>query len=106
MIAYSAILSLASAALHAAGYRARGEGHHATLFDALPLVIASEKEAASYFDRCRRKRNRMTYSAPKQVSEQETTELHEGAKEFLGRIEAWIVANHPDLAAAPPPSNP
>lgn len=102
MIAYNAALCSASMILHAAGFRPRGEGHHATLFEALPLALPAEKAAAGFFDACRRKRNTMTYAAPTRASEKEVQELLEQAKAFYARVEQWLVAKHPKLMPPPP----
>lgn len=104
MIAYNALLCLASAVVHATGYRPRGEGHHATLFEALPLALHSEKTSAAYFDSCRRKRNTMTYSAPTRASEKEAQDLLAQAKAFYDRVETWLRVNH--AALLPPPTPP
>ncbi len=103
MIAYNSLLCLASSVVHAAGYRPRGEGHHATLFEALPLALPSERASASYFDSCRRKRNTMTYSAPTRASEKEAQDLLVQARAFCDRVEKWLQANHPALMPPAPP---
>lgn len=96
-IAYGAVLSLAAVVLRAEGYRPRGEGHHATLFDALPLIMPDRADLASYFQECRRKRNRLTYEAPQQASEQEASFLLEKAHAFHRDVERWLGTNHPEL---------
>ena len=87
----------------AEGYRPRGEGHHATLFDALPFVMPEKRALASYFHSCRKKRNTMTYAAPARASEQETKELLEKAQSFYDDVGKWLARKHPDLVPKPPP---
>lgn len=101
MIAYSAVLALAAAVPRASGYRPRGEGHHATLFDALPLLLPRTELLASYFHECRKKRNTLTYSAPFRASEQEADELLAKAKNFFLEVRKWLSEKHPHLLNSP-----
>src|SRR5437867_12623089 len=61
--AYEAALTLATMAILAAGYRVKGQGHHRTTLQALPLAIPGRETAqdSRYFDRCRRLRNELSY---------------------------------------------
>ncbi len=97
-IAYGAVLSLAAIVLRSEGYRPRGEGHHAALFDALPLVMPDRTDLASYFQECGKKRNRLTYEAPRQASDQEANFPLEKAGEFRQHVERWLRTRHPELA--------
>jgi len=96
--AYHAALSLATTVLAAAGYRAGGEAHHATVFEALPLVMGEDTRAtAAYYDACRRKRNRALYDRVGQISSDEVEELIDSVREFMSRVKQWLQQHHPEL---------
>ncbi len=98
-IAYQAALLSAKMAIACAGYRVKGQGAHQTTFVALKLAMGSSISAtADYLDRCRRKRNEMTYDSEGVVSSADAEELFKKAKEFGGTVEAWIAKHHPKLA--------
>lgn len=97
-IAYSAALSLATAALYARGFRSAGFGHHATVFAALPDVMGeSMSDLADYFDLCRRKRNRLSYERVGLATEADVEELTETTEQFAKQVREWFRENHPDL---------
>ena len=97
-IAYQAALLSAKMAIACAGYRVKGQGAHQTTFQALKLAMGSSVNAmADYLDRCRRKRNEMTYDSEGVVSSADATELLAKAKEFNETVEAWIAKHHPKL---------
>ena len=55
--AYNAALQLATVALHAAGYRTGGQGHHWATLHVLPEIMGSKTQKLSdYLDACRTKR--------------------------------------------------
>src|SRR4051794_23472511 len=57
-IAYNAGLQLATAALHASGYRAaRGQSHHLRALQSLEYTIALDRAAVEELDRARAKRH-------------------------------------------------
>jgi len=98
-LAYEAVFLLAKAVLACAGYRVRGLGAHHTTFVALEVAMgASMSETAGYFDRCRRKRNELSYDAAGVASEAEATELREEAGRFQAYVHAWIKTHHPALS--------
>jgi uncharacterized protein (UPF0332 family) len=97
-IAYQAALLSAKMAIACAGYRVKGQGAHQTTFQALKLAMGSAVNAmADYLDRCRRKRNEMTYDSEGVVSSTDATELLAKAREFNETVEAWIAKHHPRL---------
>ncbi len=97
-LAYEAGLLLAKMALACAGYRVKGQGAHQTTFAALKLAMGpSIAPTASYFDRCRRKRNEISYDAAGLVSDSEAGELIAEVKRFQATVQAWIEKNHPSL---------
>jgi uncharacterized protein (UPF0332 family) len=94
-IAYQAALLSAKMAIACAGYRVKGQGAHQTTFQALKLAMGSTVNAtADYLDRCRRKRNEMTYDSEGVVSTVDAEELFRKAKEFSEAVEAWIAKHH------------
>jgi hypothetical protein len=97
--AYHAALALATIPLHCAGYRTRGAAHHATTFQALPLVMQGGlDELAGYFDVCRAKRNQLEYRRSDQATVAEVEELVESVREFEAQIVGWLHRNHPELS--------
>jgi len=98
-IAYEAALLSAKMAITCAGYRVKGLGAHQATFQALKLALGSGvHRTAGYLDRCRRKRNDLTYDAAGVVSDQDAEELREAATEIHRQVEAWIAKHHPKLA--------
>src|SRR6266496_2401381 len=75
-VAYEAALLFSKMALACAGYRVKGLGAHEATFVALDLALGpSASGAAKYFDRCRRKRNDLTYERAGIVSTMEVQEI-------------------------------
>jgi uncharacterized protein (UPF0332 family) len=102
-LAYEAAMLLAKMVLACAGYRVKGQGAHQTTFLALKLALgASSNKTASYFDRCRRKRNAISYDTANVVTDTEVNEILEKAGIFHETVEAWIEKNHSKFAAAKP----
>lgn len=96
--AYNAALQTAKMAIACAGYRAVGQGHHQTSFEAAELAVgASVSQLTTYFELCRRKRNTLDYDVANVVSDTEAQEILRKAEEFKREVEAWIAANHPQL---------
>ncbi|TLM74402.1 MAG: DNA-binding protein [Actinobacteria bacterium] len=96
--AYSAALMLASLALHAAGYRAAGPGHHETTMRSLPLVMGPEQlERSRYLDACRIKRNHVDYDGMGYATHAEADELIDEVVLLLDDVLAWLAAEHPEL---------
>ncbi len=97
-IAYNAVFLLTTMVVACAGYRAVHGPHHRTTFEVLPLVMGSAaKPLASYFQTCRRKRNRINYDRASDASETEARELLEQARQFRAQVEGWIAEHHPDF---------
>ncbi len=97
-LAYEAGLLLAKMTIACAGYRVKGQGAHQTTFAALKLALGpSIAPTASYLDRCRRKRNEISYDAAGLVSDSEAGELISEVKRFQAIVQAWIEKNHPSL---------
>jgi hypothetical protein len=99
-LAYEAALLLAKMAIACSGYRVKGQGAHQTTFAALPLILGpSIQKTASYFDRCRRKRNEISYDMADVVTDTEVQEILDLAGKFQQTVEAWIAKDHPQLVS-------
>jgi hypothetical protein len=99
-IAYNAALAAASAALHACGYRTNSNlpGHHANTVRSLEHTVRAQAALVRKLDAFRRKRNQMSYDAPLPVSDHEAAELLAVAEQLRKDVEAWLRAEHPELA--------
>lgn len=96
---YNAALTMASAALHAAGYRTNSNapGHHAITVGSIEHSFEADAALVRKFDGFRRKRNRVSYDAPVAVSEPEVAEILALARQLRRDVEAWLRASHPAL---------
>jgi hypothetical protein len=95
-LAYEAALLLAKMVLACAGYRVKGQGAHQTTFAALPLVLGpSISQTASYFDRCRRKRNEISYDMADVATDTEVKEILGKTQQLQQTVETWIANSHP-----------
>jgi hypothetical protein len=95
-LVYEAVLLMAKMAISCAGYRVKGQGAHKTTFMALPLAMGSGLfETAEYFDRCRRKRNELSYDAAGVIAHSDAEQLMMEATGFRDRVEAWIAERYP-----------
>jgi hypothetical protein len=97
-LAYEGALVLAKMAIACAGYRVKGQGVHHTTFVALKLALGPGiDQTANYLERCRRKRNKLSYDAAGIATDQDATELLAKAMALQETVERWIASNHPDL---------
>jgi hypothetical protein len=96
-MAYNASLQCAAAALHASGYRTRGEGHHERVINSLKFTVKASEEMISQLHRIRIKRNRSSYDIAGTTSEQEVKEALEFALELKSMVKSWLRENHPEL---------
>ena len=97
--AYNSALAMATAALHAAGYRTNSNvpGPHAVTVESLAHSIGVDAAMVRKLDAFRRKRNRVSYDAPVAVSGKEAAEMLALAAQLRHDIEAWIRAKHAAL---------
>lgn len=87
---------MAKIAIACAGYRIKGQGAHQATFAALKLAMGpGAAAAATYLDRCRRKRNQLSYEAAGIVSETEADELLSQVVDFEKLVESWINEHYP-----------
>lgn len=92
-LAYEAALILAKMVIAAAGYRVRGQSAHFTTFEALEVAMGEPSKPFSiYFDRCRRKRNTLSYDAAGVVTETEAAEILKLVEAFRTLVEEWLKA--------------
>jgi len=97
--AYNAALTMATAALHAAGFRTNSNapGHHAITIESIEHTFGADAALVRKFDGFRRKRNRVSYDAPVAVSEAEAAEILALARQLRRDVEAWLRAKHAAL---------
>lgn len=96
--AYNAALQAATAVMYSEGYRAHSVGHHATVFEFLDEALGSDAaQWASYFDDCRRKRNRADYVGVGGISITEAEDLLKDARAFVVLARQWVHVHHPEL---------
>lgn len=90
---------MATAALHAAGYRTNSNvpGHHAVTVESLQYTIGVDAALVRKLDAYRRKRNRVSYDAPAAVSAKEAADMLALAAQLRHDSEAWIRAKHAAL---------
>lgn len=97
--AYNAARSIATIVVRASGYRVKSQGGgHYNTFLALGAADPAFAALAVYFDACRVKRNEFSYDEADVVSDTEADELETKATQFAVDVEAWLKANHPNLA--------
>ena len=97
-VAYEAALLIGKMAIACAGYRVKGQGAHQTTFAALKLVLGTGvSKTATYLERCRRKRNELSYDMAGVVTDTEATEILAEATALHKTVEQWIAENHPHL---------
>lgn len=95
-LAYEATVLLAKMVVACSGYRVKGQGAHQTTFVALKLAMGSDiAKMASYLERCRRKRNLLSYDTAGVVTETEATEILAQAQAMQRTVEQWIAGRHP-----------
>jgi hypothetical protein len=97
--AYNAALAMATAALHAAGYRTNSNipGHHAVTVESLQRTIGVDATLVRKLDAFRRKRNRVSYDAPAAVSAKEAADMLALAAQLRRDVEAWMRTKHAAL---------
>jgi hypothetical protein len=96
-IAYNSALQSATAALAAAGFRAERANKHMRVIECLEFTVGLDKTTVRVFDRFRRKRHAAVYDRVGAVSERESMEMLELAKQLRHRVESWIQTEHPEL---------
>lgn len=94
--AYNAVLQLSTILLYATGYRTKGIGHHAIVFEAMKEIMGGDyHKLADYFDSCRTKRHITDYDYAGGISNTEAKELISEAEKFENAVVDWLKANYP-----------
>lgn len=96
-IAYNAALQLATAALAAAGYRARREAQHFRVLSSLALTVGSDPKLIRRLDQARKRRNFSAYDTAGMISKQETEEMINEAMVLRENVLEWLKLEHPNL---------
>ena len=97
--AYKAIMQSALAAMMANGYRpdTSKPGHHVTVVQGLVHSIGFESARVTVLDTLRRQRNLSDYTGD-DIDDSSAAHCSAEAKRLLKEVNAWLKANHPDLA--------
>jgi len=88
---------MAMVALAAAGYRARGEGHHYRLIQSLRFTLELEPELIDTLDVYREMRHSVFYAPIRIISQANADEMVELAIELRQKLTTWLRENHPGL---------
>lgn len=97
--AYKTVMQAALAALMANGYRPSTNvpGHQMTMIQALTQTIGLEPRRMVVLDALRRKRNLSDYLGA-DLDDNSTQACVTEAARLLADVQAWLTANHPELA--------
>ncbi len=98
-ILYEAAYRWCDIVIKVEGWRTKGEGHHETLFSALPHFLGSEnKKTARFLDRCRRRRNVVSYGVEyPPVTEKQVKVFAKTVEELDSLVMAWLESKHPEF---------
>jgi len=99
-ILYEAAYRWSELVLRAEGWRTKGEGHHEALFSALRYFLGPKSDQiARFLDRCRRRRNIVTYGVESPpVTEAQVERLMKAVEELDMLVIKWLMEKHPELA--------
>jgi hypothetical protein len=98
-IAYNAALQCAKAALAVAEFRAGKDAHHYRVIQSLKFTVKPEDKIIQTLDAFRKKRNISEYNHAGAITAIELEEITVQAEKLRKSVEAWIVAEYPDLRA-------
>jgi hypothetical protein len=96
-IAHNAAMQAATAALAAAGYRARSQGQHYTVLQSLAFTLKLSPAAIKCLDKFRQKRNLSDYERAGAVTELEAAEMVALAIKLRADVEQWLRTYYPEL---------
>ena len=101
-ILYEAAYRWSEIVLRSEGWRTKGEGHHETLFSTLPHFLGDDAlRIARFLDRCRRRRNMVTYGTEfPAVTDSQVEQLADAIEELELQVLKWLQKKHPELIAA------
>jgi uncharacterized protein (UPF0332 family) len=93
-IAFSSIISTATAALMASGYRGSRVAHNYYAILSLKFTVGLDESFLDQLDSYRIKRNRATYDESGVVSDREAVEIIEAARRLLSLTRKWLAQNY------------
>lgn len=99
VLAYTAIMEAAQAAMFANGYRpSKSEGgHHMTMVQSLVHTIGLDMVRMRVLDAIRHKRNVIDYTG-EDAEPSDMREAIAAAEALLDDVKAWLAENHPELS--------
>jgi hypothetical protein len=97
IMAYSAALTIANAALAASGYQAASVGHHYWAIQSLAFTLEADSKIVEKLNKFRQKRNIADYERIGMASEQEVSEMLALAKRLRLDLADWLKNNHSEL---------
>ena len=97
--AYGAVLTAATIALHAAGFRTNSNlpGHHTITLQSLEYTLGADSALSNTLDAYRRKRNKISYDTPVAVAAKEAEDLLVLARQLRRDVEQWLRKKYPAL---------
>jgi len=104
-LAHAASISVASAALAAAGYRAGRERYHERLIDSLGHTVGADMKTIKRLHQQRSTRNTMTYERIGMVTEEEAHSALENARQLVARVREWLGKEYPALVLKQEPND-
>ena len=97
-MAYTVILTLATIALRAAGYRVTNlSSTHYIILKTLPDTLKIKKDRVHYFQKLRKKRHLEIYSPESKVFTREASEAVGESERLLAEVKEWLAENHSEL---------
>ncbi|MBB4636279.1 hypothetical protein [Longimicrobium terrae] len=101
---YQGALQASTAVVRASGHRVRGDGHHHhTFFAVAALGAGALSGAARDLNVIRQQRHGAIYDWERTTDEAALSALTAAARKLFAAGEAWLIAERPRLALAPPP---
>ena len=96
---YGAILSVARAALRAAGYRVSksNRSHHYYVIQSLRHTVGLDSGTVLQIEAIQKKRNTADYVRIGEISDDLAAEARALAERIVKTIRRWLAKNHPDL---------
>lgn len=95
-IAYNSVLLAGRELMFSFGFRPIGKEHHKNVFEFLREVELNQ-ELVEFFDKVRKKRNKIVYGLIDDVSEEFVEEVIEKAEEFVQEIRTFVQKNRTEV---------
>ena len=97
MMAYTAVLKAALAALAAEGYRPATDSHHHRALKSLTYTIGLDPRELKILDNHRKKRNTTIYGGNSIVTQNDAKSIAKKASEIVAAVQRWLEKTHPQL---------